>query len=35
MDYENYGEPKHKIKKGKKVYKRGFKRRFKSINIIK
>jgi hypothetical protein len=35
MDYENYGEAKHRTKKDKKVYKKGFKRRFRSVNIIK
>ena len=35
MDYEDYGEPKHGQKKGKRVYKKGFKRRLKAVNIIK
>jgi len=35
MDYWNYGEPKHEKKKSKRVYKKGFKRRLKSVNIIK
>lgn len=35
MNYYDYGEAKHKQKKSKRVYKKGFKRRFKSVNIIK
>jgi len=35
MNYYDYGEPKHKQKKSKRVYKKGFKRRFKQVNIIK
>ena len=35
MDYDQYGEPKHKSKKNRRVYKKGFKRRFKAVNIIK
>jgi len=35
MEPYDYGEPKHKKKDKKRVYKRGFRRRFKAVNIIK
>jgi len=31
----DYGEPKHKQKKGRRVYKKGFGRRRKNIQILK
>lgn len=34
-DVYDYGEPKHKQKKGKRVYKKGFARRRKQIQIFK
>lgn len=35
MSYEDYGEPKHAERKKKRVYKKGFKRRFKQVNVIR
>jgi len=34
-EYWNYGETKHKKKKEKRVYKKGFARRRKPVQIIK